>query len=378
MRKFLKFFLMRKSDFRGFSFLFLIAILALAFKLIIAELLYKNSEIDIVKYNNFADSLNKVIEFRNNTNEKEKDNIYVSIYDTIELYSFNPNTASYEIFKSLGLTNKQISIIDNYRKKGGKFNTKSDFAKMFCISKQQFEILEPYLDLPNEIQQSNLVQKQEHLVELFNFDPNICTEIEFKMLGLSDKQIKVIDNYRNKGGKFRKKEDFAKMYCISAEEYKKLEPFIVIEENTDKKYDQEKVDKVFTGVIEINSADTSHFKQLPGVNSFLAKKIVNYRKRLGGFYNTDQIKEVYGMKEEIFENIRMFLTVDASTIEPLNINYLDYKELVVHPYIDNEMARSIDNYKRKNGLFLNVEQLTQNGVLTKEQYEKIKFYIIVK
>lgn len=369
---------MRKSDFRGFSFLFLISIIGLALKIVIPEFFYKKNQLDTNKYNMFADSLNKIIVFTNYAKESNNENENLKIYDSIELFSFNPNTASYDIFKSLGLTDKQISVIDNYRKKGGKFKSKNDFSKMYCISDQQFEILEPYLDLPNEKSEVINDKNQKVQIEYFSFDPNTCSEIEFKKLGLSEKQIKVVKNYREKGGKFRKKEDFAKMYCISAEEYNKLEPFITIAENTDKKSKEDNLSKDFSGEIEINTADTNDFMKLPGINSNLAKKIVNYRKRLGGFFSVNQISEVYGMKPEVFENIKKYLTVDVSKIEQLNINYLDYKEIVIHPYIDNEMAKSIDNYKRKNGLFLNINQLTQNGVLTQEQFEKIKFYIIVK
>jgi len=43
--------------------------------------------------------------------------------------------------------------------------------------------------------------------ELFYFDPNTITGSEWKRLGLRDKTIKTIENYRIKGGRFYKPED---------------------------------------------------------------------------------------------------------------------------------------------------------------------------
>jgi len=65
----------------------------------------------------------------------------------------------------------------------------------------------------------------------FPFNPNTATAEEYKEMGLSDKQIQTIINYRSKGGKYYKKEDFAKMYCISKEEYEVLEDYIEIEQS---------------------------------------------------------------------------------------------------------------------------------------------------
>ena len=48
--------------------------------------------------------------------------------------------------------------------------------------------------------------------EPFVFDPNTATAEDWRKLGLSDKVIKTISNYKAKGGKFYKKEDLKKIY----------------------------------------------------------------------------------------------------------------------------------------------------------------------
>ncbi|MFC2152110.1 helix-hairpin-helix domain-containing protein, partial [Bacteroidota bacterium] len=46
---------------------------------------------------------------------------------------------------------------------------------------------------------------------LFEFNPNTITKKGLKELGFSDKLVKTIINYRNKGGRFYQKEDFLKI-----------------------------------------------------------------------------------------------------------------------------------------------------------------------
>ena len=69
-------------------------------------------------------------------------------YTKVESFRFNPNTVSVENLCRLGFTTKQAKAIDNYRKKGGRFARKSDFAKSFVVSDSIYRRLEPFIDIP--------------------------------------------------------------------------------------------------------------------------------------------------------------------------------------------------------------------------------------
>ena len=45
-------------------------------------------------------------------------------------------------------------------------------------------------------------------------------------------------------------------------------------------------------IVDLNKADTSILKRIPGIGSTLARMIVVYRQRLGGFYDVSQLQEV--------------------------------------------------------------------------------------
>ena len=65
-----------------------------------------------------------------------------------ERFPFDPNDLSDNDWQRLGLTMKQIRSIKNYESKGGKFKTKQDVKKMYCIKKELFNALEPYIQIP--------------------------------------------------------------------------------------------------------------------------------------------------------------------------------------------------------------------------------------
>lgn len=64
-----------------------------------------------------------------------------------ELFQFDPNTVSREELVRLGFSEKQAQVIENYRSKGGKYNKKSDFAKMYVVDSAMFARLEPYIKI---------------------------------------------------------------------------------------------------------------------------------------------------------------------------------------------------------------------------------------
>lgn len=148
-------------------------------------------------------------------------------------------------------------------------------------------------------------------IHYFNFDPNTISPEEWTQLGLSAKQIKVIINYVAKGGKFFNKEDLRKIYSISERDYARLEPYITIStpqktatvyQPTERptKYSESNSRKV---IVKVNEADTPAFKSLRGIGSVLASRIVKFRDGLGGFHDLKQLKEVYGISEETFQQI---------------------------------------------------------------------------
>ena len=94
-------------------------------------------------------------------------------------------------------------------------------------------------------------------------------------------------------------------------------------------------------IVELNSADTTTLKKIPGIGSAFANRIVRFRELLGGFYTVQQLAEVYGIDEERYTALVPWFTVDESFIRKLSINLLPQDSISRHPYINYRQARAI-------------------------------------
>ena len=117
-----------------------------------------------------------------------------------------------------------------------------------------------------------------------------------------------------------------------------------------KKPTYQKTEKYPKGtVLELNAADTTALKKIPGIGSTFAKRIVKYRNLLGGFYTVEQLSEVYGIDEEKYKALRTWFTTDPHLIDSMPINHLSAKEIAAHPYINYKQAKTIEKLVRKKG-----------------------------
>lgn len=194
----------------------------------------------------------------------------------------------------------------------------------------------------------------------FKFNPNTLDELGFKKLGLRDKTIKTIINYRNKGGKFFIPDDFKKIWGLKKEEAEVLIPFIVIE-NTFTNFKSLNAKNLGNTTpplksICINTANAYELKAVPAIGNF-AYKIVNFREKLGGFISIKQVAETYGITDSMFNASLPYLTITNTTIQKININIASEWELSEHPYITKDVARAITIYRTQHGLYKSIEDI---------------------
>ena len=107
--------------------------------------------------------------------------------------------------------------------------------------------------------------------------------------------------------------------------------------------------------LNLNSADTTELKSLPGIGSFFAKNIVDYRNKLGGFIEKEQLLEVYAFDTTRMSNIENLIVIDTIELRKVNINTDDFKTILRHPYIEYEDVKKIVNYRESKGMIKNWE-----------------------
>jgi len=307
------------------------------------------------------------------------------------LFYFDPNLIGEEEWMQLGLSKRQAEVIERYKSKGGKFRKPEDIRKIFVISDEKKEALFPFVRIENSeksqyhSQETSGKNEEQKTYELFQFDPNIIDVAGWMRLGLTEKQATVIQNYKLKGGKFRKAEDIKKIFVLSDEKKEELLPYVQIgvaeapqtfksdAKVIEAKYSEEK-SKFY---IDINTADSAQFERLYGIGPKLASRIVQYREALGGFYAVSQVGEVYGLSDSTYQSIRQFLRISRVPIRKLPINSSDYNMLKKHPYT-RALAYRIVKYRESNTSFKSLDHICRVPDMTEDICLKIKRYIVLE
>lgn len=284
-------------------------------------------------------------------------------------FPFDPNQLAFEDWKKLGLNDWQIKVIKNFESKGGRFYRPEDLAKMYSISEQEYKILKPYIRIAEKSKDDS-----KKIITPFPFDPNTVSKEELLSMNIRENLVKAIVNYRNRGGKFYRKEDLQKIYTISEEEFAVLEPFILIDTNSN----QIAINEFKTTdslIIELNTADSLDLQQLKGIGPSYAKRIIKYRDLLGGYNNVNQLMEVYGMDKNRFDGIKNHILINKDIVLKINVNQTTIKELIKHPYIEFYVAKSIITHRNKIGSYNNLEEIKDAALVYEELYQKIIPYL---
>lgn len=232
--------------------------------------------------------------------------------------------------------------------------------------------------------------------ETFYFDPNTADSTQLLRLGLQSWQVKNIYKYRAKGGVYRKKEDFARLYGLTVKDYRRLEPYIRISadylpavtlvrkegKRDDKDYsnysDNKKKDSVRYPVklregehLALNTADTSLLRRVPGIGPYYAKEIVRYGKWLGGYVDVAQLDEIDNFPKES----KKFFVITHASPQKMNVNKLSLQQLRRHPYINFFQAKAITDYRRLHGDIKNLNDLRFSSDFTEADIRRLIPYV---
>ena len=226
----------------------------------------------------------------------------------------------------------------------------------------------------------------EKQAELFPFDPNTADSTQLLRLGLAPWQVRSIYRYRAKGGIYRQPRDFARLYGLTAGQYRRLEPYIRISDDyrpAAEAYPTEPHPAYVRDTLKyplklkpgqhvsLNTADTALLKRVPGIGSGFARAIVRYRERLGGFYSAEQLREIDNFPPSALP----YFTADASRCRRLDVNHLTLNQLRRHPYIGFYRAKTITDHRRLHGPLRGLDDLRLYRDFPPEAIERLSHYL---
>lgn len=251
---------------------------------------------------------------------------------------------------------------------------------------------------------------QEEPFETFPFDPNTADSTSLLRLGLSPWQVRSIYRYRAKHGRYHTPEDFQYLPGLTVEQWERLKDYIRIapefrnlnpaprkaqtpskekslssEQESTMSAQQGEVgrgasprdsfprqEKIGLGqTIDINTADTTQLKMIPGIASKRAARIVAYRNKLGGFVSTEQAMEATEMPDSVLK----YMNVVPQPVRKINVNKLSVQRLMNHPYLNFYQAKAINEYRRNKGDLHSIEELSRLEAFRPTDIDRLQPYV---
>ncbi|HVM87841.1 MAG TPA: helix-hairpin-helix domain-containing protein [Puia sp.] len=224
--------------------------------------------------------------------------------EATELFYFDPNTATADEWKKLGMPHKTIKTILHYISKGGKFLKPDELKKIYGLSLDKYEQLFPYIKIKNEYASQKAdtanISTQKKFTQYKHKEPepidiNEADTSSFLMLpGIGSRLANRIINFRNRLGGFYSAEQVAETYNLPDSTFQKIKPFL-------------KVGSKSVNKININTADVSDLKVHPLIKWNIANAIVQYRQQHGNYKSIEDLQQITIITPEIFEKISPYL-----------------------------------------------------------------------
>lgn len=235
----------------------------------------------------------------------------------------------------------------------------------------------------------------------FAFDPNTADSLTLLRLGLPQWMASNVLSYRRKGGRFRLAEDFRRIYGLTQQQFDTLRPYIVIapaaddgsasrppvrpssatqqapslllaRRGADSLSARPQVRKYAPGTtLDLNRADTTELKKIPGIGSGIARLISNYRRQLGGFYRIEQLGEI-GLDHR---QLAAWFRIDTAALQRLDVNRTGIERLRRHPYLNFYQAKAIVEYRRKHGPLKSLKPFALYEEFTPDDLERLTHYL---
>lgn len=231
------------------------------------------------------------------------------------------------------------------------------------------------------------LKKQQSLEDqrvIYPFNPNFVTDYKGYTLEMTTEQIdrllefRAKDEWINSKAQFQKVTGVSDQWMITYSTYFKFPDWVIERQEQDSKKPKRKSLK-YSEKKDLNTVDIDELILVDGIGEALANRIVRHRSQLGGFVNTIQLKDVYGLNSEVIERLEEQIALKTPLeIEKQDINTISVLGLSELPYFDYEMARSIVNFIKLREGISNFEELSKIEGFPSYKLDRIQLYLEIR
>lgn len=219
----------------------------------------------------------------------------------------------------------------------------------------------------------------------FPFNPNYITDFKGYTLGMNTEEIDRLKRYRDEGKWINSKSDFKRVTNVSDSLLKKISPYfkfpewITNPESSKKSNFKNYSEKNFEQKTDLNKATVIQLQKVNGIGDVLSKRIITYRKKLGGYTSDIQLYNVYGLNPQtVSRTLNEFTVKTPKKINTMNLNTVSASDLATIPGISFELAKIIWEYRVLRGGINSFSELENIEKLSIRKLEGIQLYLHIE
>ncbi len=249
-----------------------------------------------------------------------------------------------------------------------------DFSEEIEVDQQVVNNFQRQIDSLKELK---LVSEQP---KIYPFNPNFITDYKGYTLGMSTDEIDRLLSFRESGKWINSKTDFKNVTGVSDSLLATISPYFKFPEwvtnPKPKKTTYTYKGKTASNKKALNQVRAEDLILIADVSQEDAVKIINYRKRLGGFIEDNQLFDVYGLANVTVYKIKEEFTVKKKPkIAKINVNTATASDLSTLPYLSFDLAREIIDYRTLNEGIKDISELLKIEGITSYKFDRIKLYL---
>ena len=225
------------------------------------------------------------------------------------LFSFNPNTIDSLSLDSLNFPVHIKRNLLRYRLKGGYFNNKEDFKKLYGMNDSIFSSIRNYIQLkpkptsgeketagsvriPAKVNPKDVHTEKKPLNKI---EINAATESELKSIyGIGDVLSSRIIKYRNLLGGYYKIDQLNEVYGLTEETFGQISSHLMI-------------DTTHIHTMNINFTNKEKLVRHPYLSWKEVNAILNFRSQVGFIEFTSQLKDEKILNDSIYQRVYPYL-----------------------------------------------------------------------
>ena len=187
-------------------------------------------------------------------------------------------------------------------------NTKKDIKK----DKEEEDVSDIYyqVDIKGEVINPGIytVKEGSRVIDVIRLAGDLTDNADTSVLNLSkkvkDEMVIIVYSFNEVESftKTKEKEEIEQEACINQND-------IINDACIEDSSNDTSSSVVISGKISLNTANLDELMMLPGIGEAKAEAIIKYREEVGAFQNIEELKEVSGIGDAIFDQIKESITI---------------------------------------------------------------------